>query len=145
MSEEDEWDLTDAGNYRRKGVLVRQCDNGWEWLWPDEDHQPDEHTYDSPGEAIFAADLALNDSRPDVRGIALELHANRYGSSDSYATWCQPEGTKDAHLDYLKGRILAWNEARTFGIEFDNAVRAVLIAAIREWEPEWRPEVNDAS
>jgi hypothetical protein len=57
------WTMTEAGNFRKAGILVRECADGWEWLWPDEDHQPDEKTYDTAEAAMAAADVALDGSR----------------------------------------------------------------------------------
>lgn len=56
------WAPTEAGNYRRRGVLVRESAEGWEWLWPDEDHQPDATSYPTPQDAMRAADRALDEN-----------------------------------------------------------------------------------
>jgi hypothetical protein len=67
--------------------------------------------------------------------IAEELHSNRWGSSDSYALWCQPEGTKEKHLAYLKEKLKRWRpSASPHWEQFDNAVKSVITAAIAEWE-----------
>jgi hypothetical protein len=73
----------------------------------------------------------------DILAIALELHMNRYGSSDSYATWCQPEGTREKHISILKARVTLWKEGRSESNQFDQAVKSVILAAITEWEPGW--------
>ena len=78
--------------------------------------------------------LPAPDEPPDLLSIAMELHANRWGSSDSYATWCQPEGTKDEHLKLLKDRLVAWKTGAPFTKRFDDAVKNLLEAAVAEWE-----------
>lgn len=56
------WRITEAGNFCRCGVLVRECADGWEWLWPDDDHQPDVREYSTPEAAMHAADVALHEN-----------------------------------------------------------------------------------
>ena len=73
----------------------------------------------------------------DVLAIAMELHTNRWGSNDSFL--CLPPGTKDVYLRILKHRLQTWRPGHARCVQFDEAVRNLLLAAVQEYEPGWAP------
>lgn len=61
-----------------------------------------------------------------VLDVALALHMSKTGASDPM------QGDEGEAIEFLTKRIREWKPAPTFTEQFDNAVKAVLVAALAE-------------
>jgi hypothetical protein len=66
----------------------------------------------------------------NLLSIALELHMNHTGASDSYISLGHE--TRLRHIEILTKRLKHWSRPLEERRDFDEAVRRVLIVALRE-------------